>query len=89
MVIVQGDEFNDSALATTIVASLTSNTKYRKLPGCLFLSAAESGLPKDSVINLTQIQTLDKELLFELVGQIPDDLLQGVELELQQVFGFF
>jgi mRNA interferase MazF len=89
VVVVQADEFNGSALATVVVAALTSNLKYRKLPGCVFLSATESGLPKDSVIDLTQIQTLDRDLLTERIGEVPDDLMQSVERALQQVLGLY
>ena len=87
VLIAQADSFNDSKIATTVGISLTSNLKYRALPGCIFLSARESGLPKDSVINLTQIQTLNKDEIGDLIGQVPDDLMAAVDFALMEVLG--
>jgi len=87
VLIAQADSFNDSKIATTVGISLTSNLKYRALPGCIFLSAGESGLPKDSIINLTQIQTVNKDEIGELIGQVPDELMAAIDFALMEVLG--
>ncbi len=87
VLVVQEDAFNASKLATTIVLSLTSNTELRKIPGCVFLSADESGLPKDSVANLTQLRTLEKNRLGEHVGQLDDATMFLIDTALRRVLG--
>lgn len=71
VIVIQDDHFNQSRITTVIVAALTSNTDYAKIPGNVFISAKESGLPKDSVINVSQIATMDKADLEECAGRIP------------------
>ena len=76
-----------SKLATTIVLSRTSQTEVRKMPGCVFLRADESGLPKDSVANLTQLRTLEKNRLGEHVGQLDDATMFLIDTALRRVLG--
>lgn len=59
-------------------AAITSNLSLAKAPGNLFLSNGKSGLPKDSVVNVSQIITLDKDSLTEMIGKLD-------KLEMQQV----
>ena len=70
VVVVQDDRFNDSRISTVIVAALTSNLRLGEAPGNVFLHHQESNLPNDSVINVSQILTIDKSLLAERVGQL-------------------
>ena len=70
VVIAQGDTFNRSQLATIVVIPLTSNTRLAALPGNVLLSSGTTGLPKDSVANVTQIIAIDRSLLTERIGQI-------------------
>ena len=70
VVIVQGDTFNRSRLATVVVIPLTSNLRLASLPGNILLPSASTGLPKDSVANVTQIIAIDRSLLTEPVGRI-------------------
>lgn len=70
VVIVQGDTFNRSRLATVVVIPLTSNLRLASLPGNILLTAASTGLPKDSVANVTQIIAIDCSLLTEPIGRI-------------------
>ena len=65
----QSDGYKVSKLATTIVLSLTSNMNLRKALGCVLLTKQETGLPKDSVANVTQMRTLDGGRLSEHLGQ--------------------
>ncbi len=85
VLIIQADEFTQSRLHTVIVVVLTSNLLLAELPGNVELPAAQTGLPKDSVANVTQIATLDKSLLTERLGQITDDLMFLVEEGIRQV----
>lgn len=86
VVIVQGDLFNASRIATTVVVALTSNQRLAAAPGNVALPAAMTGLPKDSVANVSAITSVDREILTERVGRIPasrlDRILDGIALVL-------
>jgi len=71
VVVVQGDPINRSRLATAVCVPLTSNLKWADAPGNVLLEARATGLPKDSVANVSQIVTLDRSLLTELVNKLP------------------
>ncbi len=60
VLVIQSGPFNASRLYTTIAAVITSNTGLAAMPGNVFLPAASSGLPKDSVVNVTALVTPDK-----------------------------
>ncbi len=83
-VVVQNDVFNASRLATVVVCSLTSNLKWAKAPGNVLLKKGEANLPKDSVVNVTQIVTVDKSLLSEKIGTLDrsrvEQIVQGLRL---------
>jgi mRNA interferase MazF len=87
VLVVQDDSVNASRLATTIVAVITSNTGLAAVGGNVFVSAAGSGLSKDSVINVSQLLTVNKTDLDEPVGRIPDHLMEEVDLGLRLVLG--
>jgi mRNA interferase MazF len=84
--IVQGDSFNASRIATTVVVPLTSNLRLAAAPGNVVLSATRTGLPKDSVANVSQIVSIDCSLLTDRVGRLTaKDLrlvLAGIDLVL-------
>jgi mRNA interferase MazF len=84
VVVVQCDALNRSRIATTVCVPLTSNLKWGLAPGNLRLSARLTGLPKDSVANVSQIITLDKDLLTDRVGKLPGQklelLLSGIDV---------
>ncbi|MEE4211007.1 MAG: type II toxin-antitoxin system PemK/MazF family toxin [Parvularcula sp.] len=86
VVVVQGDAFNRSRISTVVCVSLTSNVKWASAPGNVLLSAAATGLPKDSVANVSQIVTLDKSELTERIGKLPraklDLVLSGIDVVL-------
>ena len=77
-VVVQNDLFNRSALQTTIVCVITSNPKWARLPGNVQLAAGEAGLPQPSVVNVSQLYTVDKEDLVERIGTLSPDRLAEV-----------
>ncbi|PSL05432.1 mRNA interferase MazF [Haloactinopolyspora alba] len=87
VLVVQSDPFNTSRLATTLATVITSNTTLAAMPGNVFLPAAATGLPRDSVVNVTALVTLDKDDLDELVGHVPEYLMREVDQGLRQVFG--
>ncbi|MEX1256410.1 MAG: type II toxin-antitoxin system PemK/MazF family toxin [Gemmatimonadota bacterium] len=85
LLIVQADSFNRSRLRTVIGVILTSKTRLLDAPGNVLISARASGLPKDSVANVTQIVTLDKDYLTERVGRVPPKLMAHVDAGLKLV----
>jgi mRNA interferase MazF len=87
VLIVQGDAFNRSRIATVVVIPLTSNLRLADAPGNLLLRARMTGLPKDSIANVSQIITLDRQLLTERTGQIPEGLLRTVLSGIDVVLG--
>jgi mRNA interferase MazF len=87
VLILQADPFNASQLNTTIAAVITSNTALAAMPGNVFLPGAVSGLPKDSVVNVTALVTLDKADLEPPVGQLPSSLMNDVDRGLRRVLG--
>ena len=68
-----------------IGVALTSWTRYLDAPGNVLLSATETGLPRDSVANVTQLVTLDEDYLAERSGQIPRVLMSRIEAGLRLV----
>ena len=87
VLVVQGDAFNRSRISTVVCVPLTSNVKWAEAPGNVRLPARSSGLPKDSVANVSQIVTVDRELLRERVGRISKKQLELVFAGLDIVLG--
>jgi mRNA interferase MazF len=77
-VVVQNDVYNRSRIGTVVVCSLTSNLKRAEGPGNVLLEAGEGNLPKRSVVNITQIYTVDKDDLIEKIGTISADRVQQI-----------
>lgn len=86
VVVVQSDAFNRSQIATVVCVPLTRNLRWGEAPGNLILSAKATGLPKDSVANVSQVTTLDRAALSDLVGKLPkaklELLLAGIDVAL-------
>jgi len=70
VIVVQGDSFNRSRIATASCVPLTSNMKWAEAPGNVVLQSRLTGLPKDSVANVSQVVALNKSLLTERVGKL-------------------
>lgn len=70
VVVVQSDAFNLSQIATVVVVPLTSNLALERYPGNVLLTAKTTGLPKDSVVNVSQITTVDRLVLTERIGAL-------------------
>jgi mRNA interferase MazF len=78
LLIVQTDAFNRSRIATTIAVVLTSNLRLADAPGNVLIPTAESGLPKDSVANVSQVVTVAKTQLSERVRKLPPRFMRAV-----------
>ncbi len=87
VLVVQGDAFNRSRVATVVCLPLTSNLKWADAPGNVLLPARSSGLSKDSVANVSQIVTLDRAVLTERVGRISKKQLELVFAGIDLVLG--
>ena len=77
-VVVQNNLFNRSRINTVAVCALTSNLKRAKAPGNVLLSKGEANLPKRSVVNISQIITVDKTYLIEKIGTLSHQRMQEV-----------
>lgn len=82
---ISADSYNRSQLATVLAAVVSSNTKLAAMPGNVFLPAAATGLPRDSVVNVTAVVTLNKTDLAEQAGTAPLTLINEVDRGLQRV----
>lgn len=86
-VVVQNDLFNASRLRTVVVCALTSNLDLAKAPGNVLLDPGEADLPKRSVVNVTQLFTVDKTELNEKIGSLSPlrvrEILAGIDLLLE------
>ncbi len=86
VIVVQGDALNRSRIATVVCVPLTSNLGWADAPGNVLLTARITGLPKDSVANVSQVVTLDKSVLEERTGKISraktELLLAGIDVVL-------
>jgi len=82
VLIISADQYNRSNLQTVTVAVLTTNVKLAALPGNVAIAADIAGLNADSVVNVTQIATLDRAALDERVGALPDWLSAQVDVGL-------
>ena len=83
---VQGEALNRSRISTVLCVPLTSNLRWADAPGNVPLSARVTGLPEDSVANVSQVLTLDRDLLTERVGKLPraklELLFTGIDIVL-------
>jgi mRNA interferase MazF len=85
VLIVQSDAFNRSRLRTVIAVVLTSNLRILDAPGNVLIPAKAAGLPKDSIANVSQIITVDRDFLTDHAGRIRGQLLQDVDAGLRLV----
>ena len=83
--VVQSDRYNESRLRTVIVVALTSNARLVSMPGNVSVAAALSGLPEDSVVNVTQVATIDRDDVVERVGALPAWLVDLIDDGLRRV----
>jgi len=79
LLIVQADAFNRSRIQTIVAVVLTSNLRLVEAPGNVLIPARLSGLPKDSVANISQVITIDRDFLLEPAGKLDAKILRQVE----------
>jgi mRNA interferase MazF len=86
-VVIQNDAFNKSKINTAVVCALTSNLKLASAPGNVLLKKGEANLPKSSVVNISQVITVDKTDLTEKIGQLSkkrvEEIVSGFEFLLK------
>jgi mRNA interferase MazF len=86
VVVIQGNPLNRSRIATVVCVPLTSNVIWAEAPGNTLLPAKATGLPKDSVANVSQLIALDRSILTERVGRLTPkhlaQLLHGIDIML-------
>ena len=87
VVIVQSNSFNQSRIGTVIVAIVTSNLALADAPGNVRVGKPESGLAKASVVNVSQLVTLDRELLTQRVRGLPAAAMRDIDEGLRLVLG--
>ncbi len=85
VVIVQADDFNESAIRTVLCVAVTSNLRLGEAPGNVRLPRRASGLTKDSVANVSQVITADKRLLTQRVGRLTSATLRDIDAGLRLV----
>jgi mRNA interferase MazF len=87
VLVVQSDAFNRSRISTVVCVPLTSNLRWADAPGNVPLDETATGLPKESVANVSQIITLDRTALTDVVGKLPDSKLELVLYGIDVVLG--
>ncbi len=87
VVVVQSNPFNQSRIATVIVAVVTSNLAIADAPGNVRVEKLESGLTKPSAVKISQLFTLDKDLLTQRVRALPADTMRHIDHGLRLVLG--
>ncbi|MDH5203323.1 MAG: type II toxin-antitoxin system PemK/MazF family toxin [Nitrospirota bacterium] len=83
-VVIQNNIFNESKINTVVVCALTSNLKRAKAPGNVLIQKGEGNLKKDSIVNISQIITVDKSDIIERIGSLSPsrvkEIIEGVQL---------
>lgn len=79
VVVVQANPLNQSRIATVVVATVTSNLSLAEAPGNVRVGKAESGLGKASIMNVSQLVTLDRSVLTERVRSLPAEVMRAID----------
>jgi mRNA interferase MazF len=87
VLVVQADTYNRSKLRTVVVLALTTNTRLAAMPGNVFIPARTAGLADDSVVNVTQVATVDRTDLDVRLGELPAWLMAEVDRGIRRVLG--
>ena len=88
VLVIQSDDFNRSRIRTIVALAIMTDLNLAAAPGSVRLSPRRTGLPKQSVVNVSQIITLDRRFLSERVGPISESVLTQFETGLRPVPGF-
>lgn len=87
VVVVQSNPFNESRISTVVIAAITSNLALAEAPGNVRIGKSESGLSKPSVVNVSQVLTIDRSYLTARVRALPSQVLSRVDGGLRLVLG--
>lgn len=87
VLVIQANAFNQSRISTVLVAVITSNLSLANAPGNVRVSKTDSGLSKPSVVNVSQVLTVDKSVLTKKAKALPGKILARIDEGLQLVFG--
>jgi mRNA interferase MazF len=87
VVVVQANPLNQSRIATVVVATVTSNLALADAPGNVRMGKAESGLGKPSIVNVSQLVTMDRSVLTERVRSLPADVMRAIDDGLRLALG--
>ena len=87
LLIVQADPFNRSQIQTVVATVITSNVRLGDAPGNVHLPIRTAGLPRASVVNASQVVTVDKRFLVRRAGKLPADRMGAVDEGLRRVLG--
>lgn len=85
VLVVQADSFNRSAINTVLAAVITSNVRLADAPGNVRVGRRQTKLPRDSVVNVSQIVTVDRQFLDRRIGRLTDELMADVDSGLRLV----
>lgn len=89
VVVVQSDAFNRSRIKTVIVATITSNLRLAEAPGNVKLPMIQTGLGRDSVVNVSQVVTLDKSFLRDMAGRLDRAIMRQIDDGLATALGLY
>jgi mRNA interferase MazF len=87
VIVLQSDALNRSQIATVICVVLTSNLRWSLAPGNVLLTARQTGLDRDSVANVSQLVTIDKQQLIERAGKVPGKQMEAIFSGIDLIFG--
>jgi len=87
VVVLQSNPFNDSRIATVVIAAITSNLALAEAPGNVRIGKSDSGLTKPSVVNVSQILTVDRSYLTQRIRALPSLIMNRVDDGLRLVLG--
>ncbi len=87
ILVIQTNDFNEGGLRTVVVLTITSNLRLAGAPGNVLCRKRDSGLAKDSVINVSQVATVNKTRLTQRIGVLPSTLMHEVEAGMRLVLG--
>lgn len=79
VLVVQSDDFNRSGIATAVVVAITTNMSLAFAPGNVVCRPKSTGLPRPSVINVSQVATVDRQALTERIGRVSEPMMQQVD----------
>jgi mRNA interferase MazF len=85
VLVIQSNSFNRSRIRTVIVAIISSNLRLADAPGNVLLPAQDTGLPRDSVVNVSQLFSVDRSFLTKKVGLLPESLQESVDAGLKLI----